>query len=68
MVDLQIGAALYARVVNAHRDSDPELACTDGRLNNNISLLSSVSYLVSLFVLIADKSLVDCRHYMHLFL
>jgi len=27
--NLQIGAALYARVVNAHRDSDPELACTD---------------------------------------
>lgn len=27
--NLQIGAAVYARVVNAHRDSDPELSCTD---------------------------------------
>lgn len=27
--NLQVGAAVYARVVNAHRDSDPELSCTD---------------------------------------
>jgi hypothetical protein len=26
----QVGAALYARVVKAHRDIDPELCCTDG--------------------------------------
>jgi exosome complex component RRP40 len=28
--NLQVGAALYARVVKAHRDIDPELCCTDG--------------------------------------
>ena len=53
MVDLQIGAALYARVVNAHRDSDPELACTDGKLNSNIchfSALSLISYLYMFFL------------------
>jgi len=27
--NLQVGAALYARVVKAHRDIDPELCCTD---------------------------------------
>lgn len=57
MVDLQVGAALYARVVNAHRDSDPELACTDGRLNNNICHFSAVTYLLSLYVvLVTDKN------------